>query len=67
MISFLTTTLGMQDVPAKYVVVEQKENWVNIFADFLLQAEVGESFMKLIVTGAETCVYRYDVKMKQQS
>jgi hypothetical protein len=40
---------------------------VNIFADFLLQAEVGESFMKLIVTGAETCVYRYDVKMKQQS
>jgi hypothetical protein len=43
--------------------VEEKENQFTICISRLQQAEVNKSFIKLVIMGDRTFVYRYDVEM----
>jgi len=46
---------------------DQKENRVEISQELLATANGNEEFLKNIITGDETWVYRYDVETKVQS
>jgi hypothetical protein len=49
----------------RLLLVEEKETQLTICIDRLQQAEVNESFMKIVIMGDRIFVYRYNVKMKQ--
>ena len=46
---------------------DQKEKRVEISQELLASANGNEKFLKNIITGDETWVYRYDVETKMQS
>ena len=46
---------------------DQKENRVEISQELIANANSNEDFLKNIITGDETRVYRYDVEIKIQS
>jgi hypothetical protein len=45
----------------------ERESCVNICQELLDHTSENENFLKRIITGNETWVYGYDVKMKMQS
>jgi len=66
-----TEKLQMCRVSAKFVphllADDQKEKHVEISQEMLASANGNEKFLKNIITGDETWVYRYDVETKMQS
>jgi len=63
--------LQMHRVSAKFMprllADDQKEKRVEISQELLASANGNEKFLKNIITGDETWVYRYDVETKMQS
>jgi len=60
----------MRRVSAKFVPTnrdDQKKNHVEISQELLANANGNENFLKNIITGDETWVYKYDVETKMQS
>ena len=51
----------------RFLTDDQKENRVEISRELLANANGNENFLKNIITGDETWVYRYDVETKMQS
>jgi len=45
---------------------DQKENRADIGQELLVNTNGNENFLKNIITGDETWVYRYDVETKMQ-
>jgi len=66
-----TEKLQIRRVSVKFVPClltdDQKENRVEIRQELLANATGNEIFLKNIITGDETWVYRYDIKTKMRS
>ena len=64
----LTENLGMHRIAAKFVprllTDDQKRNRVDMSQELLDRANDDDNFLKNIITGDETWVYRYDVETK---
>jgi len=58
--------IGTEFVP-HLLTDDQKENHDEISQELLAKANGNENFLKNIITGDETWVYRYDVETKMQS
>ena len=67
----LTDKLKMRRVVTKFVsrllTDAQKENRVTVSQELFDRSNADENFLKNVITGDETLVYRYDVETKVQS
>jgi hypothetical protein len=67
----LTENFAIQHVSTNFVpqllIAEQEDKCLNIGTHIFQQAEVEENFIKVIIMDDEMWVYKYDIKIKQQS
>jgi hypothetical protein len=68
--SILTEDLGMKHISAKFVpkllTLQQEEIHLAVATDLLQCVDQDANFMRTIITGDESCVYRYSMKTKAQ-
>ena len=66
--TILTEKLKLHRVAAKFVprllTEEQKQNRVTVSQELLDRSNTDENFLKNVITGDETWVYRYDFERK---